>query len=96
MEGILYKVITKRMKKKNKDYNKLPLRNIQQIYAAIETNIQDSYIYNKDTTIFVFDNIKKNTGTFKLTKQQINIINEIHPICKGTSLYDIYTKRSPI
>lgn len=96
IEGILYEVINKRMNQKNKEYSKLPLPNVQQIYAAIETNLQDKYIYNKDTTIFVFDTIKEKTETFKLKQKHINIINEIHPLCKGTSLYDIYTKRSPV
>lgn len=96
MEGMLYKLITKRMKQKEQEYNKLPLKSIEQIYAGIETNLSDDYIYNQKTTIFVFDSLKENTGMLQLTSEQIRKINEIHPLCRGTSLYDIYKGIAPI
>lgn len=96
MEGVLYDVITARMLEKNHSYSKLPLKSIEQIYAGIETNIPDEYVYNKDTTVFIFDTIKENTGHVTLTSEQIDMINEIHPLCRGTTLYDIYTGKSPI
>ena len=46
MEGILYDVITSRMKDKEREYSKMPLQTIEQIYGAIEANIPDKYIYN--------------------------------------------------
>lgn len=96
MEGMLYKFITKRMKEKEYEYNKLPLKSVEQIYAAIETNLSDEYNYNEKTTIFVLDALEENTGMLKLTPEQTNLINEIHPLCRGTSLYDIYKCISPI
>jgi hypothetical protein len=96
MEGVLYDVITARMAEKQRDYDKLPLQSTEQIYAAIQTNIPDEYTYNKDTTIFVFDSVKENTGYLNLNEEQTGIINEIHPLCQGTSMYDIYLGRAPV
>lgn len=96
MEGILYDIITARMIRKKHEYSKLPLKSIEQIYAGIESNIPDEYVYNNNTNVVIFDTIKENTGYLTLTPEQINIINEIHPLCRGTSLYDIYTGKSPI
>ena len=96
IENILYKEINKRMKKKIKEYNKLPISSLQEIYAIFETNIKEDYIYNENTQIYIFDCIKKNTESFKLKKKHINLLNKIHPLCKGTTLYDIYNNKSPI
>jgi hypothetical protein len=96
IEGVLYDVITARMAEKEYDYSKLPLQSTEQIYASIEVNIPDKYVYNENTTVFVFDTVKQNTGMLKLTPEQTEIINEITPICRGTSLYDIYTGIAPV
>ena len=45
IEGMLYEAINKKMKEKQKQYSRLPLKSIEQIFAAIETNIEDIYIY---------------------------------------------------
>jgi hypothetical protein len=96
MEGVLYDVITTRMKEKEHEYKKLPLKSTEQIYASIEANLPDNYVYNNKTTIFVLDSVNENTGMLQLTDEQVSTINEIHPLCRGTSLYDIYLGKSPI
>ena len=50
IEGILYDVITSRMKVKQREYSKMPIQTIEQIYGAIEANIPSKYIFNKKTT----------------------------------------------
>lgn len=95
MEGILYDVIYKRMKDKQKEYNRLPLRSTEQIFAAIETNIKDEYIYNKNTNIIIYDTVKEKTNYFKIPQEYIELINKMHPLCRGTALYDIYIGNAP-
>ena len=55
IEGMLYDVITTRMQEKQKQYDKLPLQSLEQIYAAIDVNIKDTYTYNKDTILKLHD-----------------------------------------
>ena len=96
IEGVLYDVMAARMAEKQREYNKLSLKSTEQIYAGIEANIPDDYVYTKDTTVFVLDSVKENTGCVKLTSEQIDIINDIHSLCRGTALYDIHLGRAPI
>jgi hypothetical protein len=96
LEGMLYDIITARMIKKTEEYNRMPLQSTEQIYAGIEVNIPDDYTYNENTTVFVFDTLKKQTGMIELSAEQADVINEITPICRGTTLYDMYTGKLDI
>jgi hypothetical protein len=88
-EGMLYNIIKNRMKSKEKQYKKLPVHSVEQIYAIIEVNIPDTYIYNKNTIIHVIDSASKNTHEFNLNDNDIEKINECNILAKGTLLYDI-------
>ena len=90
IEGIMFDVIESRMDKKKKDYSKLPLQSIEQIYGAIEANITDKYIFNNNTTVFVMDCTKEKCTRMKLTKDIIDGVNNTHVLGKGTFLYDSY------
>ena len=90
MEGILYDVITSRMKDKEREYSKMPLQTIEQIYGAIEANIPDKYIYNPKTVVFIMNCPKQNCSRLELTPQNCLDINNTHPLSKGTFLYDLY------
>lgn len=90
IEGVLYDVITTRMNNKEREYSKLPLQSTEQIYGAIETNIPDKYIFNEKTVVFVMNSVKENCSRLELTELQCNQINNVHPLSKGTFLYDLY------
>ncbi len=89
IEGVLYDVILTSTSKKHREYSKLPLSSTQQIYAAIETNIKDKYIYSKDTSVIVLDSIKGSTEIFNIEQDSIEVVNSLHPIARGTYLYDV-------
>ena len=95
MEGMLYDIISERMEIKKKEYERLPLKSTEQIFAAIETNIQDEYVYNENTTVIIYDSVKEETNFLKLEKEYIKIINKMHPLCRGTAIYDIYKGNAP-
>lgn len=95
MEGMLFDAINKKMKEKQKQYSRLPLKSIEQIFAAIETNIEDTYIYSANTKIVVYDSVKEETNYFTIEEQYVDIINKMHPLCRGTALYDIYNGKAP-
>lgn len=90
MEGMFYSIISKIIKNKNKQYQKLPLKNIEQIYAAIEVNIQDKYIYNENSEIVILDNLTENTFKYKIPIEDLKEINNIHSISKGNYIYNLY------
>lgn len=88
VEGILYIVMTVKMGEKEKLYKKLPLQSVEQIYAAISSNIPDEYVYNKNTVVHVLDCVKKTRKSVKLERDVIDEVNNIHHLCRGTYLYD--------
>jgi len=92
IEGILYDVIKSRMQVKKKEYDKLPLQSTDHIYAAIEANIPCEYIFNKNSKIVIMDAHKKGCFTYNLTENDISVINKIHPMIRGTYIYDLYNK----
>ena len=96
VEGVLYDVVSTRMSEKKRVYDKLPLQSVEQMYAAIEVNLSDHYTYNSKTSVVVLDPLKRTSDVLSLTQSQIDLINGLHPLCRGTTIYDIYSKKSPI
>ena len=92
VEGVLYDIMELRMSEKQHKYEMLPLKNIEQIYAAIEVNLPDTYQYSNKTSIIILDSVKETMKTINMTKEQSILINELHPLCRGTALYDMYNK----
>jgi len=92
VEGILYDVINSRMIEKEKEYQKMPLKNIEQIYGAIDINIPDSYKYNKDTIFIILDCINKDHKIFEIPQEEIENINLMKNMFRGTYINDLYNK----
>lgn len=93
MEGIYYDSINNDVIEKEKEYDEMPMKTIEHMYAAIDTNIQTKYVYSKKTTVFVMNSVKKDTTIFTLEKDDIELINKTHSICRGSVIYDIYKKK---
>jgi hypothetical protein len=90
IEGLLYEVITTRMEEKQKQYDKLPLQSLEQIYAAIDINIQDTYIYNKNTVFCIIDVENETNDLFELPEDEIDNLNELNNLSRGCYVYDLY------
>lgn len=90
IEGILYEVIGARMDDKNKEYDRLLLKSTEQIYATINVNIPDEYIYNENTQVLIVDNVRKTNDIFQIPKEELDNINKLHPLAKGTYINDLY------
>jgi hypothetical protein len=93
VEGILYDVITPRMYDKQKEYNKMPLQSTEQIYGAISANIQDKYVYNKKTRVFIFDSTSETCDIFTIPEDKIMNVNDTHSMARGTFIYDMYRNK---
>lgn len=96
MEGVLHDVIKSRMSEKNREYKKLPLKSVEQIYASIEANIPDDYVYNENTRIFIIDSHKEICEFYKIPTNELEVVNELHPMARGTYIYDIYTSEKDL
>ena len=93
MEGVIYDVMTARMAEKKREYKKLPLQTIEQVYAGIEVNLPDKYKYTSKSTILILDSYEETTiKTYKIPEEEIKNINENHPLTRGTYIYDLYKK----
>ena len=90
LEGVFYKAMENKKQIIDKENKKVLLESVEQIYAAIESNINDDYIYNKDTKIVIIDSNKEQTNIIKLNDKQIKEVNDAHSFIKGTLIYDYY------
>ena len=90
MEGILHDVVFSLTSKKEREYAKLPLKSVEQIYAAIEANLEDEYVYSKNTSVIVLDSVKGNTELYELDDDSSKVVNNLHPIARGTYIYGLY------
>jgi hypothetical protein len=92
MEGILYQIISARMVEKNEEYDQMQLKTIEQIFGVIEVNIPDNYVFNENTKIHVFDCVNEKYEKITLLTEKYNeYLTNIHPMLRGSALYDIYT-----
>lgn len=89
IEGILYRKLEKISNKKNKQYSKLPLQSILQMYGAIDINLPSKYTYTKRTTVCVVDMQKEKSDLVKIPECYLEDINELTSIAQGTFIYDI-------
>lgn len=94
IEGIFFDAMEERMEQKNGEYEKLPLKSAEQLYAAIDTAIPTKYNYNEKTVFYMMDSISGDTKVFSLDSSNIEAVNKAHPFVRGTMIYDIYKNKS--
>jgi len=95
IEGMLYDIMQKYTRDREKEYAKMPLKTVTEVYAAIETNIKSEYKFTEKTSVVAFDCVKRKTFVFKPKPDQLDIINDVLPIYRGTVLYDVYNGKEP-
>jgi hypothetical protein len=89
IEGILYDVTTVQNEKKQEYYDKMLLTSPEQIFATININLPDTYLYNKDTTVMVIDNVSKSRYTYKIPHDELENINKLSRLARGTYINDL-------
>jgi len=86
-------IINNRIAKKTKMYNKVPLKNLEQMFAAIDINIPDEYIYNENTTVMMINVSSQTCEEFgNLPVELCKELNENISIGRGNILYSYFTK----
>ena len=89
IEGVLYDVLVTKTHKMESKYKKLPLQTIEQMYAAIEVNISDKYVFHPGTTVMVLNSINETCSKMILSEGECEAVNDEFPLCRGTTLFDI-------
>lgn len=92
LEGRLYDQVGERMAAKQKQYDMLPLQTITQMYAALEVNIPDEYRYNEETTFCILDAVKETTSLYKPSAEEIEELNEMDSLTRGSYVYQLGKK----
>ena len=88
-EHILYKALSKKIDEMKDGYSQLDT-DMEEISGILEVNIPSHYEFNKNSKIFVWDYSTKSRDKFVLNNTLIEKINKIHPIMRGSILYDTY------
>lgn len=89
LEGFFYETSNNLLKEKFGDYEKLPLKSIEQIFAVISTNLPDDYVYNENTKIVLIDSVEEQMSEHSIDKDEIKNINDITHLARGTYIHDI-------
>ena len=93
-EGILYDRIEIKNKSKDFEYSQLELNTPEKIYGAFEVNLKSEYVFNEKSKVYVFDCVNKNRDYIdNISNEWLEVINETHPIMRGSVLYDYYTEK---
>jgi len=89
IEGILFDKMSSQMSKKQKMYDKVPVKSPEAICAVIDINIEDNYEFNEKTNILAIDCINNTSYPVHLTEEQLTSINSFNSISRGIELYKI-------
>lgn len=90
LEGVMFDHMKKYMIEKNNNYNELPVSSIEEILGILMYNIQDSFEYDENTTIYIFDSVAKRNWTTQIKAVDLENINETASISQGPLLWSLY------
>ena len=89
IEGMLFDILNKTVSIKENEYKKLPVSNIEEIYGVLSVNLKDDYVYNEKTKILFMDLTKQNFFMYKPPSNEIDNINKISHLARGTYINDL-------
>jgi hypothetical protein len=93
MEGVMYDHITPRLKEKAEEYEDMEVKSQEEIYEALEINIPSHFVFDRDTRVYVWDTVKKQSKCIKLSQRFLGKVNnEQDTLKRGTMLYNFYLK----
>ena len=92
MEKILYDHVNNRVEEKQKQYDKMAITTPEDLYKVIETNIPDTYEYTSTTRVHIFDTVSEGYTFFKIPDKYLELVNETHPLVRGSLIYKLFQK----
>lgn len=94
MEGVLHDHMFVLETWKEKQYSKMPVKTLHQIYGILEVNFEDNYIFNKNSNIIFWDCNEKRKYSMKLLDTEISEINRTASISRGLELYRMLREKN--
>ena len=91
IEGIIYNCIKNTMHRKQKEYKKLSIENIYDVINIVNVNMEDDYIYNENTKIYIYDSVNETSAKLELSSSFIKKLNSA-PKNMHSFLIDTYYK----
>jgi hypothetical protein len=87
-EGILYEFMERIMNNKKKEYDKMPVQDVKDIYQVLEKNINSPFVFDKNTVIYCFHCQKKKSSIFNLKSSEITALNNCPTFDRGEMLFN--------
>jgi hypothetical protein len=91
MEHIMYRNMQRGDRDKQKEYDALPLKTVQQIYATVDINLPIDTTMTPETKIYVIDYPRRTTDMFALGEDATHV-NTLPAYSKGGHLNRLYQK----
>ena len=88
LECQLYRLLNKTMKNKFKKYMNLDVQRIEHMYGLLDINFIDTYTFNKNSIIHLYDVPNKSHRTLRLEDNQIEQLNNMKQYSWGHFLYE--------
>ena len=61
------------------------------IYSnSLKQIFKEEYEYNENTQVLIIDNVSKTQDIFKIPTEELEHINSLNPIARGTYINDLY------
>jgi NAD dependent epimerase/dehydratase family enzyme len=79
------------MHRKQKEYKKLSIENIYDVINIVNVNMEDDYIYNENTKIYIYDSVNETSAKLELSSSFIKKLNSA-PKNMHSFLIDTYYK----
>ena len=89
IEGVMYDVVSTRMREKERRYDKLPTRTIEATYGIVEANLPSEYEFSRNTAVYVIDVRKGSCSPMHITDRDIRACNNMHSLNWGSYLQKI-------
>lgn len=87
LESKYYTLIRKVRERKIAEYNKLPVKKIEQVFAILQVNFSCSYSFNNNTRVHLFDICEEKSDTFNVSDFDTLHLNTLDEIMIGSELY---------
>ena len=86
IENECYDRLKRLILSKRNDYNRMALRNTTEIVEALEANLPSHFLFDKETTVYVWDSVERKSYKRKVPEAIIETLNRAHPFERGVIL----------
>lgn len=96
IEGLYNKFLNTRNRRKEEAESKLKVKSVMEVYNILDKNIENKYVYTKDTKILVVDSVTKTSYTAtmeNITEDILEKINNTNSFELGNNIVSSFSKK---